>query len=527
MEVGVRIIGVVLRLLNLLTSIITAPYFWLYGRQLARPCPGDDNPILMYSAVELARKIRNGELRSKDVVSTYIARVNTVNKYLNAVVEERYSAALKEADAADRLLDEARASGDWARVEGKPLLGVPFTVKESCSLAGMSNAVGCLEFAGRRASTDGGAVRNVRLSGAIPLLVSNTPELCLGWETTNLLHGTTNNPYSLDRTPGGSSGGEAALIASGASPFGVASDIAGSIRIPAAFCGVFGHKPTPGIIPIDGHIPSLTDPNYPRFLTVGPIARRADDLIALTKIMAGENAHKLQLDKPVDFSKLKVFYMTESAKSIALTDTDPSIKDFIIDAANYLEKECGATISDKKFTAMEDSVEISISLFFAMKDIPNLLADPANPKKDRSGLLELLKLLLGGGSRSLQALGFALIKSTQLYIPTSRRPHYHELATLLREEIIQTLGSDGVFLYPVFSAPAHRHGGVFARAAGVMYTMLLNVLGLPAVAVPRRSGVLPTAIQVVAAPNQDRLCLAVAKKLEEAFGGWQPVPNDP
>ncbi|KAG6450159.1 fatty-acid amide hydrolase 2-A [Manduca sexta] len=518
MEVGVRLVGVLLRLLNLLL----APLFWLMGRD-NRKVPPLTNELLMKSATELAAAVRSGDITSEELVSMYISRVKEVNPYINAVVEERYRAALDEAKAVDRQIYEAKTHGVFEElVKNKPLLGVPFTVKESCQLAGFSNSVGCLENAGRKATSDGAVVALVKKAGGIPLLVSNTPELCLGWETTNLLRGPTKNPYCLSRTPGGSSGGEAALLACGASPLSVSSDIAGSIRLPAAFCGVFGHKPTPGVIPIEGHIPTLSDEQFPKFLTVGPMTRKAEDLELLMKIMAADNRTALRLDEPVDINKVKVHYMTEATKSLALISVEPRVRDSILNAAKYLQ-HCGATLSEEKFKDLEDSVEISVSVFFSMKDIPNMLQDPANPKRDKSLLLELVKLLFGGGSRSLQGLSFALIQRTRLFIPAARTPHYRGKARTLREQLTRTLGDDGVLLYPVFNGLAHRHNQVFLRASGVMYTMAFNILGVPATTVPvGLCDGLPVGIQVIAAPNQDRLCLAVAKQLEAGFGGWRP-----
>lgn len=519
MEVGVRLLGIFLRVLNFILS----PLFWLRARDQRR-LPPVTSPILLKSVCELAAAVRNGEISSEELVSTYINRVKEVNPFLNAVVEERYRAALDEAKAVDRQINEAKKSGSFEQlVKEKPLLGVPFTVKESCSLAGLSNSVGLLENAGRRATTDGTAVSLVKKSGAIPLLVSNTPELCLGWETTNLLRGNTNNPYCLNRTPGGSSGGEAALLACGASPFSVASDIAGSIRLPAAFCGVFGHKPTPGIIPIDEHIPTLSDENFPKFLTTGPMTRKADDLPLLMNIMAGDKKHLLNLDEPVNMGKLQVFYMHEATDSVALLNVDKCITNAINNAVKYLERECGCTVSEEKFKELEDSVEISISVFFSMKDIPNLLQDPVNPKRDKSLVMELIKFAFGGGSRSLQGLSFSLINSTQLFIPESRRGYYNGKANQLREHMQRLLSDNGVMLYPVYISQAHYHNEVFFKASGVMYTMVFNILGMPATTVPMgiHNG-LPVGIQVIAGPNQDRLCLAVAKQLEIGFGGWKP-----
>ncbi|KAJ0178610.1 hypothetical protein K1T71_005385 [Dendrolimus kikuchii] len=519
MEIGVRLVGVLLRLLNFLLT----PLYWLRARD-QRKVPLLRNPLLLKSATELAAAVRNGEISSEDLVLLYINRVKEVEPFLNAVVEDRYKAAIDEAKAVDRQMEEAKRSGKFGElIKEKPLLGVPFTVKESCSLEGLSNSVGCLENDGSKAKTDGGVVALVKAAGGIPLLVSNTPELCLGWETTNLLRGATNNPYCLNRTPGGSSGGEGALLACGASPLSVSSDIAGSIRLPAAFCGVFGHKPTPGVISITGHIPTLSDEQFPKFLTVGPMTRKADDLYLLMNIMLDDKKDLLNLDTPVDMKDVKVHYMTEATTSIALIDVHEAIKDKITDAAKYLHKECGATISQEKFLDLEDSVEISISVFFSLRDIPNMLQDPSDPKREKSFFLELAKYACGGGSRSLQGLGFSVISKTRLFIPDSRTDFYNQKANSLRAQMTQTLGSNGVLLYPVFNDLAHYHHGVFLKASGVMYTMVFNILGMPATTVPM--GLyrgLPVSIQVIAAPNQDRLCLAVAKQLELGFGGWRP-----
>ncbi|XP_045765556.1 fatty-acid amide hydrolase 2-A-like [Maniola jurtina] len=522
MEVGVRIVGIILRVLN----FILAPLFWLRGRKndSLRVQPIQDT-VLLQSASELAAAIRSGKLSSEEVVTSFIERIKEVNPLLNAVVQEIFSTAIAQAKEIDLMLQEVRIKGQIDELMlTKPLLGVPFTVKESCSLSGMSNSVGCLEHQGRVALKDGDAVNLVKRAGAIPLLVSNTPELCLGWETTNLLNGTTNNPYRLSTTPGGSSGGEAALLASGASPLSVSSDIAGSIRIPAAYCGVFGHKPTPGVISIEGHVPTLTDENYPKFLTVGPMTRHAEDLPLLLSIMAADEAHKLNLHKPVPVNQLRIYHMTEAAKTAALLGVHPAIQNAVRKATDYLHNKCGAALCDEKFKELEESVEMSVSVFFAMKDIPNMLQDPLDPKHEKNLLMEIIKYFSGNGSRSLQALGFALLREKLLFIPRRRLKHHRERASRLKTIMTEKLGTDGVFLYPVHSSLAHYHHQVFLRASGVMYSMLFNVLGFPATVVPMgmHQG-LPVAIQVIAAPYQDRLCLAVAKQLEEGFGGWQPI----
>lgn len=520
MEWGVIITGLILRFLHWLLT----PVFWITSCSKRQKIPPITDKLLLESATSLARKIRDGEVSSEHVLTTFINRVKLVNPYLNAVVEERFEDALQDAREVDRRLTELRRLGLMDSVKKQqPFFGVPFTVKESCSLAGMSNAVGCIELSGRRAITDGDVVTSMKKAGGIPLLVSNTPELCLGWETCNLLTGVTNNPYRLNRTAGGSSGGEAALVASGASVLSVSSDIAGSIRIPAAFNGLFGHKPTPGMVSIQGHIPHLNDVQFPRFLSLGPLVRHAEDLYPALTVMADHNAHLMKLNEPVDVSRLRVFYMTESSDSAAFIKVDKCIKDKIKNAVEYLQNTCGATICEEKFKDFEDSVDMSISVFFSMRDIPNMLQDLQNPKREKNLIIEFLKFLVGFSARSLQGLTFAFISKTKLFIPESRHEFYREKAEKLRRDMTATLGTDGVFLYPVFVGPAHKHGQVFVKASGVAYSMLFNILGMPVTAVPMglHEG-MPLSIQVIAAPNQDRLCLAVAKELEKGFGGWQP-----
>lgn len=158
-----------------------------------------------------------------------------------------------------------------------------------------------------KAPQDGDVVELVRAAGGIPLLVSATPEFCMSYETNTVLNGRCVNPYDLARTSAGSSGGEGALNGAGATPFGIGSDISGSIRLPAMFCGVFGHKPTGGLTSVRGHYPyTLTDENFPYMLQIGPITRFARDLPLLLEVMAGENKHKLKMNEQVPLQDIKV-----------------------------------------------------------------------------------------------------------------------------------------------------------------------------------------------------------------------------
>jgi fatty acid amide hydrolase 2 len=194
--------------------------------------------LLTTSVRELARRVRSRTLSSLELVDAHIAQIERVNPVLNAVVRERFEEARVEA----RRADARQARGD----DLPPLHGVPCTIKEAFALTGMPNTSGLLARKGFLATEDAAAVAKLRAAGAIPLGVTNVSELCMWLESNNRVYGRTNNPYDPARIAGGSSGGEGAIVAAGASPFGLGSDVGGSIRLPAFFNGIFGHKPSGG-----------------------------------------------------------------------------------------------------------------------------------------------------------------------------------------------------------------------------------------------------------------------------------------
>uniref|UniRef100_A0A224XN95 Putative amidase n=1 Tax=Panstrongylus lignarius TaxID=156445 RepID=A0A224XN95_9HEMI len=522
MEIKVRMLGALQRLL----SWLLWPFFAMTSVRSSPSLPALNSPLLLLSATQLARKIRTGEITSRALVDACIERIKAINPILNAIVQDRFKEAQQEANDVDDYI--AANSKNMAVIEKeKPLLGVPFTVKESCGLKGLSQAVGCLPRNGMIATEDGVSVKELRKAGAIPLAVTNTPELCLCWESNNLITGCTRNPFNIHRTSGGSSGGEGALIGAGASLFGVGSDIAGSIRIPAMFNGIFGHKPTPGYISLEGHFPYSQDKGFQKFLVIGPMARHAEDLPLLMKILAGERANELNLDKKVDLSKINVFYMEEAGFSLVAVPVAAEIKSILRDAALYLKTTYGCYAGRGQFHELADSVEISGSVFLGMEEIPELLDLSQNKGKGEYNLyVETFKSFLGLSEFSTAGLMFMILKHINLFIPKSKYDHYFELNEDLKLKFKQVLKDNGVLLYPTFPIPAIHHNEIYTVTAGVMYTMIFNTLELPSTHVPLgldKSG-LPIGIQVIAGPHQDRLCLAVAKALEEKFGGWTLPP---
>jgi amidase len=234
------------------------------------------------SALAAARAIRRGDVSSVELTTHLLGRIQQFNPQLNAIVTLTAEAALERARAADA----ARARGEW----WGPFHGIPCTIKDSFETAGVRTTAGAPSFANHVPEADAGVVARLRVAGAVILGKTNAPLLASDVQSYNDIFGTTNNPWDPSRTPGGSSGGEAAALAAGLSYLGVGSDIGGSIRTPAHFCGVYGHKPTLNVVPLRGHIPPPPGgpPGYPQDLAVaGPMARAAGDLRVALEVLGG------------------------------------------------------------------------------------------------------------------------------------------------------------------------------------------------------------------------------------------------
>ncbi|XP_015589795.1 fatty-acid amide hydrolase 2 [Cephus cinctus] len=502
------------------TVFLVKPIHWLLRKKRLAVPPVKD-PIINLSATTLARKIREREISSEHVVEAYIKRIKEVNPILNAVVEDRYEDALREARNCDKRIETGEVNAIRLEIE-QPLYGVPLTVKESCSVKGLNYTGGCLLRKGVKADSDGLAVEALRNAGAIPLCVTNTPELCLGFEANNYLYGKTNNPYDTRRTSGGSSGGEGALLGAGASVIGVGSDIAGSIRIPALFNGIFGHKPTPGIIPIRGHFPFSEGKLFQQYLVIGPMARYCEDLYLAMKVMSANCGTNLQLDEPVALNKLNVFYMEDAGQTVGVPKVDEDIKRAVTNASSYFK---GYGCNVKRFNVdMRDALEYALSTFFTMDEMPQLLLNPDDPKKEKNLSWAVVKSLFGLSPYTRTALYLRFLKDVKVFMNDKKISHYKEQGKVLRENFMKILGEDNVLVCPSYTSAALMHNETIFNMSSVLYCVLFNLWGFPSTQVPmglNKDG-LPVGVQVVAMPNQDRLCLAVAKELEKGFGGWIP-----
>ncbi|MFB3924281.1 MAG: amidase [Terriglobia bacterium] len=252
------------------------------GRASAEPAAPD---LPFATALEVARAIRGRKVSSVEITRLMLSRIERLNPKINAVVTVTAEDALKRARAAD----EAWARGEW----WGPFHGVPCTIKDTFEVAGVRTTSGSVSLTDYVPKRDADVVARYRAAGAVILGKTNVPEFAGDWQSNNDVFGTTNNPWDLTRTPGGSSGGEAAALAAGLTYLCVGSDIGGSIRVPAHFCGVYGHKPTLNVVSREGHIPPLpgSPPQGPTDLPVaGPMARSAADLQAALEVLGGPTA---------------------------------------------------------------------------------------------------------------------------------------------------------------------------------------------------------------------------------------------
>jgi fatty acid amide hydrolase 2 len=470
--------------------------------------------LLERSATDLAGSIRSGELTSREVVEAHIERIERVNPRINAVVAERFDDARADADAADE-----RAS-DGAELA--PLHGVPCTVKESLAFEGLPNAAGLVSRGEHRPAQSSTVVERIRVAGAIPLGVTNTSELTLWVETENRLYGRTSNPYDQARTAGGSSGGEGAIVGSGGSPFGLGTDFGGSIRLPAFFNGVFGHKPTAGLVPLTGHDPSVEGDSAP-FAVCGPLARRAEDLMPALRAIAGPDGsdpivEDVQLHDPADVTLAGMRVLV--SESATLAPTTPQLAAARERAAGALAA-AGAKVESLRMRSMLRALEIYLATIGAAAEITleQLLSDAGVERLDTRALLRR------GGPHTVATRVAVIAERLAARAPERRSRKVLAARDAWIKELCDTIG-DGVLLHPPAPNVAPKHGRTVGRLWWIQPMLVFNLAGLPATQVPLglNDKGLPLGVQVAAGPGRDHTSIAVALELERVFGGWVPPP---
>jgi len=454
------------------------------------------------SATALAAAIRTKQISAHELMRASLERVDEVNSRLNAVVQIPRERALAEARAAD----EALARGE---VKG-PLHGVPFTLKDAIEAEGVISTGGT---EGRRnyvPKEDAVAVKRLRQAGAILLGKTNCPELGWAWEADNLIYGRTNNPYDLSLSPGGSSGGESAIIAAGGSPFGLGSDAGGSVRFPAHCTGIASIKPTSGRVPRTGHFPGpggILDGIW----QLGPLARFVEDLTLVLPLISGVDGQDpaivpMPLGDPRAFNlkNLRVAFHTDNGIETPCKEIVETVKK----AAATLA-QAGVQVDEAHPAAIEQTYEIYFGLFTADGGAG---VEWALREARTSRVHPLMQRVL-----SLQRAGAKSVA---------------ELSTLVgrwdafRREMLGFMSNYDALLCPVCSFPGMVHGSTYDRLSCFSYTMTSNLTGWPAAVV--RGGMtsvgLPIGVQIIAPPWREDVALAVAQLLQDALGGWQKPP---
>lgn len=469
--------------------------------------------LLYLSASEIARRIRSRKLTSREAVETHIREIERVNPVINAVVADRFAEAREEAARADELTFASH------RDDLPEFHGVPCTIKECFALEGMPNTSGLVARIGTVASSDATAVDRMRKAGFVPMGVTNVSELCMWMESDNKVYGRTSNPYDARRIVGGSSGGEGAIVGSGASPIGLGSDIGGSIRMPAFFNGVFGHKPTGGLVPNTGQYP-LAHGDAARYCVTGPITRRAADLYPALRLMSGpdgqcEGARAMELGDPesVDLRSLVIVNIEDDGRipvSRELRDAQARVADYF--------RSHGLRVRNWKPKKLARGLEIwSSALSLNGQPYAEILGN-GEPVE---GWKALRAFIRGDSPYTLPSIALVILEKLVASNEADAK-RFVELGAELYREFEREVGPNAVFLYPSHGWTAPRHGVPLMVPILWAYTAALNILEVPVTQVPLgldREGV-PLGVQVGALRGNDHLTIRVASELEKGFGGW-------
>ena len=461
-----------------------------------------NDEITTKSASELANAIRAKQLSSKSIVEAHLDQIARVNPKLNAIVQLTAETARKEADEADAAL----ARGD---IKG-PLHGVPVTIKDTLETSGVICTGGTKGRANYVPKADATAVARLRAAGAVILGKTNVPELAGAIETDNLVYGRTNNPYDFARTPGGSSGGESAIVAACGSPLGLGTDAGGSIRIPAHFCGLAAIKPTSGRVPRTGQFPMPMGARNAVF-HVSLIARKVDDLALALPIIAGPDFRDHSI---VGMPLLDPKAVTLGGLKLAYFDDD---------GAASPTKEIAAAVRDCAKAFADAGVKVD-------ENRPPDAANAATVYHDMS------RGDGGAGTRAfLKSIGSDPISPLfEQALANSVAPAFATTTEALaafvrwdafRNSMLRFIENYDAILSPVAPYPAVLHGTSFEEQnrRGFGYTQMYNLTGWPSatVRVGTSSEGLPLNVQVAARPWREDVALAMARHLEQTFGGWK------
>lgn len=459
-------------------------------------------------AAALAAAVRSGEVSAREVVDAHLDRIAEVNPQVNAVTQLLADQARAAAEDTDR----RRAAGGSLG----PLAGVPFTVKESTPIEGVPTTFGLRRFSALTARADAVPVARLRAAGAIPIGHSNLPTLIVaGMHTRSELYGDTRNPWDATRTPGGSSGGDGAAVATGLAPLGLGNDSGGSVRIPASFCGVAALKPTTGRFPADQRVIGPDDPGLASQLLVvdGPLARTVEDLRLAYETLAGPDprdprAVPVPLYGPVPERPVRVALVADPGGH----GVHPTVRAALDRAADAL-RDAGHEVHEHTDLPRFDEATEYYQRFPVTEFAPTWPA-----------VRELL------GEAAARYIDFTMRRTPPMDAAALMR--MAGATAGIRREWAGLMQEYPLILGPVFTEPPVEPGlesrsqeGRDRVATAMRLCSVTTLLGLPAVAVP--TGVaedgLPVGVQLVGGAFREDLCLAAARSVEDRLGAFTPV----
>jgi amidase len=492
---------------------------------VAEPSRHPASDLTYASALELSAAMAAGAVSALELTQAAIARITQLDEDINAVCVPDFERALSTAHDAD----EARGRGDT-----RPLLGVPITVKESFNIAGLPTTWGLPPFRDFIATTDAVAVQRLKAAGAVVLGKTNVP-LALGdLQTYNAIYGTTNNPWDVERTPGGSSGGSAAALAAGFGAVSIGSDIAGSLRVPAHFCGIYAHKPTHGLLPSRGHTPPPQPPlDYNRDLTViGPMARSAADLNLLVDVLAGPDNAGAGLARRHAISSVRANRLSDFR--ILILDTHPlipsssDIRDAYQDLAVSL-RAAGAQVwtESPRLPDLAEGARLYMRLLLASlsASYPDEMYEEG---RSAAAVLAPTDLTLAAE----RTRGAALTHRDWLAADSLRTRHLEAWRVLFSEFDVVLCPASPTTAFAHDHSPDlwNRHitidGALHDYADQLVWAGIASAPGLPATVAPiaiSKQG-LPIGVQIIGPMFEDRTPLRFAELLEHELGGFTPPP---
>lgn len=476
--------------------------------------------ILSLDATALLQALEARRISAVELLDLCIARWRAQHAMINAVVETD----LERARAKARTIDEQRAKGE----QPGALAGLPMTIKDTFDVEGLPASSGLEALRRKTGVADAAVVARARGEGAVIWGKTNVPVLAGDWQSYNDRYGVTANPWAIERTCGGSSGGAAAALASGVTPLEIGSDIGGSLRVPAAFCGVFSHKPTWGLVSQRGHVPPARGTYADRDLNVvGPMARSARDLRLLLSVL--EDGPLAAKAPPLALKELRIgLWMNEPGFPL-----DQEVRDVVVRLAQELANRGASvkTVRPADTAALLPAYRVLLLSVLAA-DLP-----PASRRamRGRRGLAEMALKLGFGGDWAEQVLAYAATHAEWL--------EADEVRARVGAHLKAAFESCDVLIAPITPVVAfpHDHGAfnrrILVQSDGIKipYASMLNWIalatacGLPATAIPAglAASRLPVGVQIIGPRGGDSRTLGVAQAIEEALGGFQPPPPLP